>query len=524
MQRRLAFLLISTLSAGCGAAGAAKGPQAPTRAGGVAEHSDTAATEPPPVLGLGALPEGVAAAPKECAQYGLPPAGDCRTNADFMTRLADALDLKEVARDRALGCLESDAAASPGLMRALRAQLAPRGCADALVTSAEPPAGAERDVADTLVALAVGARLFRSVREPPLPRPPFSKVEFVKHFNEVLKPWVASQAHAVDELSKVGPRLTGYARGILALEAGLADLRFVSLARAIELPEEMKQDPEISETYLVALERALEPRVARGRDAALVGLGELSRQGVINDPRLTDARKLLSELYAGRRLDALDRLLLPPLPPLVQDTPLLRVAAQLPAFFALDLLPSLELVDAQLLRARLEQGVPPALWLSGTPASKSPELRALSAHALFRLGQLYFWSEPFVQAARISPDPAEPASVLLQALARVLARGPRNAASMMLGSPHMPTELRNTADLDDLAKLKGPLAGMAEFDAAVLRSLAPPPNAPGFWKEQAERYQRAQKKLEAPLERAAAAELAKAAKDTEQALRLEAKR
>jgi hypothetical protein len=64
------------------------------------------------------------------------------------------------------------------------------------------------------------------------------------------------------------------------------------------------------------------------------------------------------------------------------------------------------------------------------------------------------------------------------------------------------------------------MAGLAEFDAAYLRSLAPPANDPAFWKEQATRFERAQKKL--PLDdksaRSAAGDLSKAARDTEREL------
>jgi hypothetical protein len=374
-----------------------------------------------------------------------------------------------------------------------------------------------------LVALGVGARLYRSVRQPPLPRPPFDKATFLKHFKEVLSPWIVQQAHAVDVLSQIGPRLNGYARGIVALEAGLADMRFVGVARAVELPAEMKNDPEVRETYLVELERALEPRVERGRDAALVGLAELARQGITTDARLSEARALLSQLFAGRRLDALDRLLLPALPPLNLDTPALSLAAKLPAFYSLKLDAAPAISDPKLLRARLEQGVPPALWSgSPPPPSPSPELAVLTQRALFKLGQTYFSAELFARAAKIETPATDGSSALVAALSKVLARGPHHAAALMLGPPTLPPELRDTAGVDALAKLKGPVAGLAEFDAAYLRDLAPPANDPTFWKEQAARYQRAQKKLDAPSAKLAA-DFAKAAAATEIELRKQPK-
>jgi hypothetical protein len=60
---------------------------------------------------------------------------------------------------------------------------------------------------------------------------------------------------------------------------------------------------------------------------------------------------------------------------------------------------------------------------------------------------------------------------------------------------------------------------MAELDAAYIRSLAPPANDPAFWKEQATRYRRAEKKLAPPQAKAKAGELARAAADTERELR-----
>lgn len=503
------------LACGAGAPVPVQAPAAP------AAPSQEATAEGPKATGLGAAPPGVPAPDRACDAYAGAPPERCPAG-DFTEQLAAALSLTGPERDAQLRCLERAEQAPAGLLRALRADLAPRGCGDVVVGDARQ-AGSSRDVADALVALGVGARLFRSVREPPLPRSPFDKPTFLRHFQETLSPWIAAQARAVDELSQVGPRLTGYAKAVVALEAGLADLRFVAVARSVALPEEMKSDPEIRETYLVALEQALEPRVARGRDAALVGLGELSRQGVLRDARLTEARQLLSELYAGRRIDALDKLLVPALPPVSGDGAALKVAAALPAFYALKLAGTPDVNDPELLRARLEQGVPPGIWLSAQPPSPAPELAVLSQRALFQLGQLYFWAEPFARAAALQVPEKDGDAALIGALSRVLAKGPRNAAVMMLGAPTLPPELRDTGALDALAKEKSPSAGLAEFDAAYLRGLAPPANDPAFWKEQAARYRRAQKKLEDKAAKALAEDLAKAAQDTEKELREQAK-
>lgn len=515
-MRSLAPLGLSLILMACGGASMAPA-QAPQAGTGEAEKpASTATVTTTKAAGLGAAPPGLVPLAAECSAY-VGDGGAACVAGDFNELLAAALGASGTERDAKLRCLEDAKEPPPGLIHALRADLAPRGCADALVGEDAKAPGAGREISETVIALGVAARLQRAVREPPLPRPPFNKEQFIKHFKEVLTPWIRSQAHAVDVLSQIGPRLTGYARGIVALEAGLADMRFVNVARAIELPEEMKNDVEIRETYLVSLEQGLEPRVVRGRDAALVGFGELARQGITNDVRLADARRLLSELYAGRRIDALDRLQLPPLAPLVTDTAALRVAALLPAFYAQKLASSANVDDPKLLRARLEQGVPPAIWLGGTPP-KSPELALLSQRALFKLGQTYFWAEPFAKAAGIEAPAQDAGAALLTALSRVLSHGPRNAAALMMGPPTLPPELRDVTALDALANAKGPMAGLAEFDAAYLRGLAPPANDPVFWKDQTARYERAQKKLADKAAKGAALELAKAARDTEKEL------
>lgn len=515
-MRSIAPFALSWLLLACGGGGLSPVRAPESEAAASEQRPPAQASSDAKASGLGPEPPGLSPLAAECQGYIGSAPSSCSAG-NFDERLAIALTASGTERDLQLRCLESAPEAPAGLVRALRADLAPRGCADAMVGPDASAPGAGRDISETVLALGVAARLHRSVRTPPLPQPPFNKEQFIRHFKEVLTPWIKAQAHAVDTLSRVGPRLRGYARGLIALEAGLADMRFVDVARAIELPAELKADSEFREIYLVSLEHGLEPRVVRGRDAALVGFGEMARQGITNDARLSDARRLLSELYAGRRIDSLDRLLLPAMPPLRADTPALKLASLLPAFYAQKLAATPGVDDPKLLRARLEQGVPPALWLAATPP-KTPELAALAQRALFRLGQTYFWSEAFAKAAAIEAPAQDPGAALLSALSQVLARGPRNAAALMMGPPTLPMELRDVSTLDALAQAKGPMAGLAEFDAAYLRGLAPPANDPGFWKEQATRYDRAHKKLEDAAAKAFASDLFKAARDTEREL------
>ena len=156
--------------------------------------------------------------------------------------------------------------------------------------------------------------------------------------------------------------------------------------------------------------------------------------------------------------------------------------------------------------------------MNSSGATPAPELAALNRRALFRLGQTYFWAEPFARAGAIAPAPGDAEGALVAELGKLLAHGPRNAAALMLGPPTLPADLRETGALDALAKQKGPVAGLAELDAAYVRGFAPPANDPAFWKDQALRYQRAQKGL-GEKNKKLAADLAKAAGETEKALK-----
>jgi hypothetical protein len=179
-------------------------------------------------------------------------------------------------------------------------------CADALVTPLleAPPQGMSRDLESVMLGLVVSARLSRLLADPPRPEPPVTKDRFRTFFAEVLTPWVLSQAAAVEQLSLAGARLSGYGRGVAAIAAGNADLRFVEMVREVPLPDEMKADKAIESAYYAALDEALEPRKVRGRDAALVGLRAFAELGAVHDPRVDRARELLTKLYGGSRVAA----------------------------------------------------------------------------------------------------------------------------------------------------------------------------------------------------------------------------
>ena len=100
--------------------------------------------------------------------------------------------------------------------------------------------------------------------------------EKVKAFvNGPLKEWLLEQSTAIELLSSGAAGLSGYARGVAAIEAGIAELRLV------ESHAERAGSGDVGSgaqsIYETALDEALEPRKKRGRDAALVGMSDFAR-------------------------------------------------------------------------------------------------------------------------------------------------------------------------------------------------------------------------------------------------------
>jgi hypothetical protein len=439
--------------------------------------------------------------PAECAEFtnrptdGCAPAGDA---AAARKALAAALEqTTPAARDTALACLESTAVLPPGLVRALRAELGPEACADALVTPLveAPPKGLTRDTESLLLGLVVSARLARLLAAPPKPEPPVTKERFGAFFADVLTPWVLSQAAAIEKLSLTGSRLAGYGRGVAAIAAGNADLRFVDMVRAVPLPDEMKADKEVENAYYGALDAALEPRKIRGRDAALVGLRAFADVGVLRDERVDRARDLLTKLWSGSRVNALDRVLLPDLPALDVSSTELSLAARLPTFHAGEVLSDVDAGDAKMLRALLERGIPQKLRAKLEGLNLPPPARLVHARALVESGRLFFRAKDFQKAAALlSKDNLDDGGRLLLAVAKALENGPDDAAGLMVQGPF----LRGTGDvsaLDAEAARPSRYAGRAAFDAAYILELAPKPGDASFWDDLAARFDKAAKLL-----------------------------
>jgi hypothetical protein len=416
-----------------------------------------------------------------------------------------------------------------GLVRGLRAELAPVACGDTLIGDFldHSPGELEPLVRDALVGLALAGRLHRLVREPPAITPPFTKARFAEFLAGPLGHWVKRHAKAINDIAVQGAALEGYGRGVTAVEAGLADMRFVEVVREVPLPQELARDQELSDVYYMALDEALGPRKDRGRDAALVGLKVLAEVGVLNDPRVRRARELLSKLYSGRRIDALDQLMLPALPPIDPKAGHEVLLAQaLPTFYAGFILEHVDPSDPAMLRALLVRGIPTGLRKRLDASTLPLEARRLYARALVESGQRYWRSADFARAASVSQLGSDgkgeyaDETRLLAALASALKGGPEDAAEMMMRGPFLPAGVGNVKGLDIIARSKSPFAGLAAFNAAFVLQLVPPVDPdPVFWDDLGRRYERASQLLSDAERKARAQEHAAAARDTAKAVR-----
>jgi hypothetical protein len=516
-MRRISGLVSLLFAAGCATAPPpAKAPEAPPPLEDAAPVAPTPRKEEPVAK---PEPAKVPEPPAECRAY-VERVGDKCVPGDARESVATALAEKDTGkRDALLVCVEKNPAFRPGFIRALRADLGPEGCADALV---EPElalhSGLSVESEHALHGLALAAKLSRLVPEPPKLAPPIDKPRFLHYFEAELKPWVVSQSAAIEQLSNQGARLTGYGKAIAAIGAGTADLRFVDRVREVPLPDEMKNVKEVNDAYYAALDEALEPRKQRGRDAVLVGLRLFSQLGVINDARIARARALLAKLYSGSRVDALDKLLFPPFPAAKPMKLNERLALSLPSFYAASVLADADPSDPELLRALIERGIPPALRQKLDQATLPARTQRLYARGLVESGKVYFRAAEFRRVTELlGPKPADEEAALLFGVSHVLASGPADITEVMFKGAQF-ASFGSSADLDAITKAKGRFAGEAAFDGAYLLELAPRRDDPKFWEDLTLRYRSAAKLLTAPGPKLAAAEYEKAAASTAKAL------
>jgi len=542
--RSFAALAVAAALVACGGADASSRPAAPPPAPPSVDASAKTATasaaeagapdEPPPpeapvpdagpvdlaAWAAAAATIGIKPPPAACAAFArrrpAPSASApaCGDRAAAIARLDEVMRETDAAkRDAGLAALEPCAGLAPGWVRALRAELAPPACADVL---ADPllraRAGrATGHVLHALAGLSIAGRLARAVGAAPKLTGPTDKKRLAAYFQGPFRRWVVDQARVVEDLARFGAKLSFYGRGVAAVEAGLADMRFVERARELPVPAEWAKDAELRDVYYGALDQALDPRKDRGRDAALVGLRDLAAVGVVHDARVDRARALLAKLYAGRRIDALDALLLPPLPPLAPSTADERLAAALPTFFAGELLDPAASIRAPVLRAHLVHGVPTRARAAAAGPDLAEDARPFAARAAVERGATYWIALDFARAAALAGAASGDDARLLAAVAQALRSGPRDAVEMMRAPSPAAFHVGSVAPLDAIAAGSGPSAARAAFDAAALLAVAPPDGAgAAFFRDLSRRYRAATAGLDGAEKAEAAARAASA--------------
>lgn len=483
----------------------------------------------PPVIDpaktkLGPAPAGLAPPPATCAAWAArkgSPKTKCADTASALAALDAALGQPDAdKRDAALADLEVCAGLPAGVARALRAENAPIECGEALAEPLlkAPPAAMNGLVYHALLGQAIASRLARAAHGAPTLPAPHDKARVLEFMKTKMRPWFEQQTRAVEEVARAAAELPYYGKGIAAIEAGVADLRIVEAARNAPIPDEFGRDDELKNAYYGSLDQWLDPRKDRGRDAALVGLKELALVGVIHDARVDRARAMLSRLYGGRRVDALDVLIVPPLPRAAPGNVEERLAAALPTLYAGLLLDEQAASRPGTLRMLLEKGVPLPQRMALKGVNLSADVSALYARARLELGRMYWRGSDFDQAAALASAaraaaPNDEGNTFVLALALALRSGPDDAGDMMRRAPRALSEPKTDA-LDFLAKQSPPgrLAGAAAFDAAVVEQLAAPEGADAaYWTRVAARFKAAAALLTDPAARAAAEDRGKAA-------------
>lgn len=473
--------------------------------------------------------KGVPPAPASCDAYvkrstKLKPT--CSDKPGALTVLDQAMSSRDPnERDEVLLAAESCTGIEPGIVRAIRVELAPDVCGDVLaepVLKQKNP-GMSGAVQHTLVGQAIAARLARTVGGPPVLAPPFTKQKVLDFTKKTLFPWYEEQAKAVSTLSGQGRELAAYGRGLVALASGWANLRLVEVVREAPIPDEFKRDPEVANAYYAGLDERLEMTKSNGRDGALVGLGAMAQAGVIEDSRVSATRLLLAKMYGGRRVDALDVIALPHIPDPTADTVDHRLAAKLPTFLAGLLLDPAGATDPAMLRSLMHRGIPMPMRaaLKAGEDKLSDQAKALYGRARLELGRRYWRAVDFDSAIALYskiPKPALSTQVKLElGVAIALRSGPEDVAVLMIKNDGFSPKFADVRALDRFAKdtTERPLAGLALFDAAVLRQIATPRDADAaYWSKLEERYKSAAASLAEPTLRREAEERAKAAAAT----------
>lgn len=358
--------------------------------------------------------------------------------------------------DAALAELESCPSLPPGLVRALRAEVAKPECADQYVDDflEHPKQGTPPHLVHVMAGQSVAAKLLRTGTQAPAIQGPISKEKLVAHINTTFAPWFKQTFATIDQLSQFAVTLQGYGKAIAATEAGYAELRVVETIRTSPKPQDW--DAELKLVYEGALEDALAPMKAKGRDATLVGFGIMAMLDLPASPRVSRARNLLARMYGGRRIDALDALMFGQAPRTQPEAANDETRTQQSATYFLRVIS------------------PPTAEPEPGKGPLADRLRAAERRLL--RGSTFWRAVDYDRVLALVGNDAntDDTARLYTALALALRQGPVDALHFMSAQSPSDLNLLHTEALDQLAGEKRATSGVAAFDAALLHEIAPP--------------------------------------------------
>lgn len=501
----LAGILAFPLSfVACGGGAATPQPSTPNAPPPKPAASSSAAPAPIPI----AQPE-VSPAPASCdafvkANVGKAKDPVCSDAKSVTAALANAALAEQkgdaAARDSALASVATCDKLPALLVDALRAELAPIECAEAIVAPALDAHGKEALPQHLAAARAlVGASRLARLRPKKGAFDLLARAEVDPAAGEAGTKLVIAWKEAIEGaeteallLSKGAPaELAAIAR----FEAAAAWLAFAKELRGTPLPDEIKKlkknDPDLETHYFAKLDEVTMPIVDRARQLALAGLGVAVRDGILVKTLPSYAAILDPfrsrpgfEVRATRDLDLMTTDALG-----AKDaTDATKMAAVLPAwavYGALERVMPASLLDPAVLMAMAEgRGIPSALRREAehepSPNAKAaPKLgpkeqktrdaqRAAVVLSRVRVA-LAYGSRPDAEAASTftSKDPADQLRV---SVAKALLGPSANAPPPKPGDPAATasTPGYDLAQLDAIAKKGGPTANAAAYDAALL--------------------------------------------------------
>lgn len=332
----------------------------------------------------------------------------------------------------------------------------------AATPSASPAPGASAGPAEALQAGDAHAREYEKLglKPPPYTGPAGDEKALSVYYKDVVGPWLKSSLVRARELDVKTVNLGFWDRPIAARAASLYYLALIETLRGLPVPSSF-QDKELREAYVGSLEDWMAPLKHYARMSGLMAL-----EGYEQFPAGRDVNVVgplfdsLSATVGGARLKSLQtELLLPP------DAAGCESAPCMP-------------------NCEAEKRTSPCVHPE--PSCTCQLLR----HAL------QYWSGPSYDQIVVNGASSNDASLkFYAALAQTLAHGPRNLRQYFDAGNPSELELRHVEPLLAYAASGAPHAGIALYDAAMLKVLSPPTKPPtGYFDEAAALFKKAVEK------------------------------